>query len=331
MEDDFADNSVVGKSWRFTLNNWTDEEFESCKLWAYTRIIIGKEIAPTTGTPHLQGSVVFKSAKRLKGLKKLNNRISWKPANFPNASFNYCKKDGDYWEDDRREQGARHDIIKAKELFKTGASVHEIALEVDSYQAARMGELLVRTAPFRSVAIQREILWFYGPTGTGKSATAREAYPDLYLKDSYKWWDGYNGEETVLIDDMRADFCKFHELLKLLDRYTYRGEIKGGSIPITAKRFIVTSPYAPEDLYKGRTDEDIAQLLRRITEVRNFVTTVVTVTEVGGNTRPRPRLQTEPETFQPTSSTTGVSTMPPAAARALASATSRYFAHVDSD
>jgi len=274
MSDDleFSDKSHVGKPWRFTLNNWTEAEYEECKQWDYTRIIIGKEIGPECGTPHLQGTVVFKSAKRLTGLKKLNNRISWRPANFIEASFEYCRKDGNYWEDDRRKQGDRTDIKKAKEMFRAGASVHQIALEVDSYQAARMGELLIRTAPFRSVAIQREILWFCGATGTGKSETARLLYPDLYLKDTYKWWDGYNGEETVLIDDMRGDFCKFHELLRLLDRYTYRGEIKGGSVPITATRIIITSPYRPEDLYKGRTDEDIAQLVRRITEVREFRT-----------------------------------------------------------
>lgn len=262
---------AVSKTWVFTLNNYTDEDFESCKTWSYTRIIVGKEVGES-GTPHLQGTVVFDGAKRMSALKKLLPKAHWEICRDIDASWTYCKKDGNFWENDLRRQGERTDIKKAKEMFRAGASVHSIALEVDSYQAARMGELLIRTAPFRSVAIHREILWYYGATGTGKSATARELFPDLYLKDSYKWWDGYNGEDTVLIDDMRGDFCKFHELLRLLDRYTYRGEIKGGSIPITAIRFVITSPFRPEDLYRGRTDEDIAQLVRRITEIREFRT-----------------------------------------------------------
>jgi len=49
------------KSWCWTLNNYTEEEVKfiqesvnNPKL-GIQFIIFGKEIAPTTGTPHLQG------------------------------------------------------------------------------------------------------------------------------------------------------------------------------------------------------------------------------------------------------------------------------------
>ena len=51
--------------------------------------------------------------------------------------------------------------------------------------------------------------WIWGPAGTGKTRSVWLEYPDLYPKMANKWWDGYQGEETVLIDD----FDKRHEPL----------------------------------------------------------------------------------------------------------------------
>jgi len=49
-------------------------------------------------------------------------------------------------------------------------------------------------------------MWLHGDTGTGKSHLARRLYPDAYFKPAAtKWWDGYNGEETVIIDDLDED------------------------------------------------------------------------------------------------------------------------------
>ena len=69
--------------------------------------------------------------------------------------------------------------------------------------------------------------FFYVKTGSGKTRTAFEEFPKIYTPLSYKWWEGYEGQTEVLIDDFRKDWCKFHELLKLLDRYPFKVEAKG--------------------------------------------------------------------------------------------------------
>jgi len=44
--------------------------------------------------------------------------------------------------------------------------------------------------------------WYWGPTGTGKSKTARETAPDAFLKTNTKWWDGYDQQDDVLLEEL---------------------------------------------------------------------------------------------------------------------------------
>ena len=81
-------------------------------------------------------------------------------------------------------------------------------------------------------------------------------------------WDGYDGTSDVIIDDYRADFCKFHTLLNLLDRYPYQVQTKGGHLQFNPKTIYITCPSHPEVIWSSRTAEDIQQLLRRITEIK---------------------------------------------------------------
>jgi len=204
------------------------------------------------------------------------------------VNFAYCRKEGNVIIDTAAEtnQGRRYDLEGVYAAAKEGMSMEKFMERMPGLTHIRVFEKAKLIVAPRGTNEYKEVIWRWGPTGTGKTKWAYDNYPDLYEKTSFKWWDGYDGQETVLIDDIRGDFCKFHELLKLLDRYRYRGEIKGGTVEITAKRFIITCPYKPEDLYHGRTDEDITQLMRRISVVTEVT---VTVTEVAGNTGPQPK------------------------------------------
>lgn len=68
---------------------------------------------------------------------------------------------------------------------------------------------------FSNKDIERKVLWFYGGTGSGKTRETvrlcRELYPDSWtmLDVSRGWFDGYDGQEAVILDDLRSGHLAF--------------------------------------------------------------------------------------------------------------------------
>lgn len=130
-----------------------------------------------------------------------------------------------------------------------------------------------------------EAIWIYGATGVGKSRLA-VAYCQKVAGDDYfihppgnlKWWDGYEGQQAVIIDDFRRRDLReaggFSYLLRILDRYDCQVEVKGGSRKSQWATIIITSPRDPvsEFTYRGDNNEDVVeenlgQLIRRLAHI----------------------------------------------------------------
>lgn len=107
----------ASKTWAFTLNNWTEEEFQRIKDWEKRFLVVGKEVGKT-GTPHLQGWVTFKRTMRLNKVRALLSRAHWEVGKCSDG-MNYCMKDGDYYKEDNRRQGQRSDLLAACDLLKS--------------------------------------------------------------------------------------------------------------------------------------------------------------------------------------------------------------------
>lgn len=272
----------------FTINNWKEEDITLAKQIDYKYIIIGKEVGEK-GTPHLQGYVELSKQMRLNAVKKFFPRahIEERKGTAQQASI-YCKKDNNYEElGTISKQGQRNDISSTYEMARNGLSFEKFLDTNPNFQNIRIFEIA------KSVYQQKRhfkpyVEWIYGPTGTGKTRYVVEHEKDLWISGrNLKWWQGYDNQEATLFDDFRKDFCTFHELLRILDRYPYTVEVKGGHKELNSKRMYISSCFHPKDIYDTR--EDVNQLLRRIdkvTAITNDNYTTVVTQKSGGNTIP---------------------------------------------
>lgn len=266
-------------NWCFTLNNYTEEDV--AVLQAYRArakyMVVGREVAPSTSTPHLQGAIWLRNATTLAALGRMLPRAHWTAMRHGGASAAYCSKDGDMLFDDpppEKAQGRRTDIEVVREMVKAGRPLDEIG-DVVGAQAFQFACKLQSVQRFRSEWLDdKQVIWIHGPSGVGKTTLAYKMVgPDRYEKQPGKWWCGYSGEEAVLMDEFRHDWIEFHQVLKWLDKRTFRAEVKNAQVAVTAKLFVITTPYSPESAFAHSTDEDIKQLKRRITKVIDMTPT----------------------------------------------------------
>lgn len=116
--------------------------------------------------------------------------------------------------------------------------------------------------------VEREIVCYWGRTGTGKSRRAwSEAGMDAYPKDpNTKFWCGYRGHEHVVVDEFRG-LINISNLLRWLDRYPCLVEVKGSAVALCAKKIWFTSNISPEEWYPDLDEETKAALRRRMTVI----------------------------------------------------------------
>ena len=108
------------RHWIFTTNNYTDHHVQSYKGLVPREaeyITFGYEVAPETGTPHLQGYIVFNRALRLRAVRThlFGSHVEVKRGT-PEQARDYSQKEGVFEEEGQLpvQQGAREDITEFK-------------------------------------------------------------------------------------------------------------------------------------------------------------------------------------------------------------------------
>lgn len=222
------------------------------------------------GYLHWQVLVLFHKNKRLRSVKEVFGDECHAELSRSEAASDYV------WKEETRVGGTQFELGKLP--FKRNS-----ARDWDSiWDAAKTGNLesidaSVRVCHYGSlrriasdylqpVGFIRTVYVFHGPTGTGKSRRAwGEGGLDAYPKDpNTKFWDGYRGQENVIIDEFRG-IINISHMLRWLDRYPCIVEVKGSSTVLKARTIWITSNLHPglwyPDLDQGTRDALIRRLI----------------------------------------------------------------------
>lgn len=259
-------NNKPQKSWKWTLNNYTDAEERTIQAWSVSRSIYGRETAPSTGTEHLEGLTVFKKAMRFTAVKKLLPRAHWEPCIDVDAAWNYCSKEGDFWYTDNRVgAGKRTDWVEFRDLVQSGASDADLLMANPSlFMRYGNGIDRARSAVQEPRHEQTECEWYYGETGSGKSTYVADKYPnaDWCSITRSGFLQGYHNAEVVVFDD--PDLVAFQRelFLNLINHTPFVANVKGSSATFNAKKVIILSNTHP-DLWHGTDPAVQRRIMKR--------------------------------------------------------------------
>lgn len=267
-------------AWCFTVFGYDKNDIEVfSKMPWITYVVVGEEICPKTGKPHLQGYFETSKRMRMQTIKKALGKTSavlgrtihlgerW---GSQAQAADYCKKDGKWFEWGKarvEKQGTRSDLDWCRsapraEVIAKG-NLQQIRIR-QIYDAESLAPRRLHRMP--------TVVYIGGCPGAGKSQLGKEILRKLG-GDTYswapsvrsKWWRGYKGEKNILIDDIRKDALSADSLLRMLDVGEYSIEIKGGDMELQGENFVLTSPMFSGVFWQGYGKaEDASQWARRL-------------------------------------------------------------------
>jgi hypothetical protein len=233
---------VFKRGWCFTINNWSQDEktiltahFEKLKC----RWIMGEEVGKE-GTPHLQGSVYFESAKSFSAMKKLMPtahleimRGTW------DQNTKYCSKEG-------KATGKLVDDYEQSLIDRRQAKLNKFLNHPWKEWQREIIEMVSKPAE------KRKIYWIVGTVGgEGKSELVEylALLYDVILAEGKKSdvfnqcisrVEKFKKEKKALTDpkcilcdvprSIDSEYVSYTALEKLKDGLCYSGKYEGGRI-----------------------------------------------------------------------------------------------------
>ncbi len=249
---------LKSKHWCFTINNPTSDDAIDISLVDY--VVLGNEICPDTGTPHIQGYIIFKIRKRLITIKQFMSRarlaIKYKDST-PLQASDYCKKDGNFLEYGILPGNTSHNVWEQAKQDAIEGNFDNIPANMLIRYYHNFKRLQQDNPQSYDDLDKLDNVWVLAPTRYGKSYYARYKYPDFYDKPPNKWFVGYKGQTTILLDDFGPNQCKYlgWYIKRWSDIYPFPIETKGGGMDIRPIRIVLTSQYTIDQCFPPNEDQ----------------------------------------------------------------------------
>lgn len=194
---------------------------------------------------------------------------NYQPVRSPKNVIKYCTKEDKYIANfDINHYLAKKgklpiDVLKKKPV--------KAALEDGDIHFSQARNFIFAQSLLNTAVTRKDVcgIWLHGEPGTGKSHYARHLFPNAFIKQQNKWFDGYAGEGVILLEDFDS-----HQLLRHLkiwtDKWSASGEVKGASVPLQHKWFVITSNYTPEIIARKalKKDDEYDELLIKAVDRR---------------------------------------------------------------
>lgn len=278
---------MTARRWVLTVNNPTEEEIDQLLNLSDGDLLryacLGIETGES-GTLHVQGYVQLKKPVRYRQVQTLisPDRPSQVHVEICRGSHDQARnyianddKEGSFgwWEvGNATSQGTRADLMEVKSMIDNGKTQFEVANEyfgtwVHSHRALSAYQNLVKQNTIPRWR-QLHVTVLYGPTGTGKTRRAAD-HPSFFMLNQGNgvWFDGYSGQERLILDDFTG-WMPLAQLLKVLDGYPLRLDVKGGTTWAAWTEVILTSNLHPKDWYSPEvTLKHPGALERRLNEI----------------------------------------------------------------
>lgn len=257
--------------------------------------VLGCEVGDGDGRRHLQVCFSFKNQRTCSQVLK-NARMHLEVMKGqPSAARKYCLKErhnrsfewGEPVEDtsSQRKKASAKGGEATKKMY---AWVMDKVVKGD-YQSVMHEHPSVYLSHCKNFATARQLLipegkdlpagekvkayFAYGAPGSGKSLWVRKiaealGYDRTYTKTpETTWWQGYNGEDCVIVDDLAPNHVKGQqwELKKWAEPYAFPMQMKGGGMTIRPKCILITSNYSFDVLLSQLSPVELAAVRRRYT------------------------------------------------------------------
>ena len=257
-----------------TWNNPPTKDWDDLVAMLNPAYMVGQLERGEAGTLHWQFAVQWQNPRSFAAIKKDLPLAHFEEVRSWAAAVTYCQKadtrDSGPWEFGTRPTGgsgkAQAEDWETWYQLAAEGKFKEIPAKIQIKHLGNLERIHRQNLKFIDQTDVRGV-WIWGAPGVGKSHFARQVLgaEGYYPKLNNKWWDGYQSQKVVIMEDVDKETVKFlHHHLKIwADRWGFIGETKGGAVAPIHRWLVVTSNYSIMDILKDLEDRQLREAITR--------------------------------------------------------------------